>query len=75
MSYTLTNEEKITIINQHLRTLAFSKYNYEISILEESSGSAPSSDDTMQTLVDQVGILNAKISALMAEVESLQNPS
>lgn len=75
MVYILTNEEKITILNQHLRTLAFSKYNYEISILEESSGAAPSSDDTLQTLVNQVAILDAKINALVAEVQSLENPS
>ncbi len=72
MVYQLTKEEKVTIINQHLRTLAFSRYNYEVSLMEENS-SPESSPETVLALTEQIGILDAKINALVAESESLES--
>jgi hypothetical protein len=37
MAYVLTNEEKIGIVEQHLRNLEYSKFNVSISLIEESS--------------------------------------
>ena len=36
MTLELTNEEKVTIINSHLKNLAYNKFNIEISVIEEN---------------------------------------
>jgi hypothetical protein len=70
MGYTLTKQEKIDIINQHLKNLEYSKYNSEISLVEESAAIEP-----QPTLIDEINIqidnINAKTSALLSEIESL----
>jgi hypothetical protein len=70
MAYTLTKQEKIDIINQHLKNLEYSKYNSEISLVEESAAIEP-----QPILIDeinrQIDNINAKTSALLSEIESL----
>jgi hypothetical protein len=70
MVYTLTNEEKIDIINQHLKNLEYSKFNSEISLVEESAAIEP-----QQNLIDeiqgQIDSINAKKTALLSEIASL----
>lgn len=70
MVYTLTKEEKIDIINQHLKNLEYSKFNSEISLVEESAASEP-----QQNLIDeiqgQIDSINAKKAALLSEISSL----
>jgi hypothetical protein len=39
MTYELTNEDKAGIINQNLKTLSYSKFNLELSKIEENSKS------------------------------------
>ncbi len=71
MSYQLTSEEKINIITQHLRTLGFARYNLEVSLMEEQAVNNPS-EDTVNSLGEQIGVLDAKIEALVAEALGLQ---
>lgn len=70
MVYTLTKEEKIDIINQHLKNLEYSKFNSEISLIEESSIPEP-----QQALVDeiqsQIDSINTKMAALLSEIAAL----
>lgn len=70
MVYTLTKEEKIDIINQHLKNLEYSKFNSEISLVEESAAIEP-----QQNLIDeiqgQIDSINAKKTALLSEISSL----
>ena len=70
MVYTLTNEEKIDIINQHLKNLEYSKFNSEISLVEESAAIEP-----QQNLIDeiqgQIDSINAKKTVLLSEIASL----
>lgn len=66
----LTKEDKVSIINQHKRNLEYSKYNVEISILEENSANVPN-QDVIDSLNDQTEELNNKIAALDAEITSL----
>lgn len=70
MVYTLTKEEKIDIINQHLKNLEYSKFNSEISLIEESSIPEP-----QQALVDeiqsQLDSINTKMAALLSEIAAL----
>lgn len=70
MAYTLTKQEKIDIINQHLKNLEYSKYNSEISLVEESAALEP-----QQNLIDeiqgQIDSINLKMTALLSEISVL----
>jgi predicted nucleic acid-binding Zn-ribbon protein len=68
---TLTNEDKISIINQHKRNLEYSKYNIEITILEENSANNPN-QDTLTSLNNQIEEISKKISVLDAEISKLE---
>lgn len=70
MAYELSNEEKITVVNQHLRTLAFSKYNHEVSVMEEQASPEPA-QDTLDALNKEIQLLDSKITALNNEIASL----
>jgi hypothetical protein len=70
MVYELTTQEKTDIVNQHLRTLEFSVYNVELSIMEEEAKSAPE-ETTLALLNSSLLDLNSKKSALLAELASL----
>lgn len=71
MAYTLTNEEKVTIITQHLRSLGYTKYNIEVSILEETS--LNESSTTLNNLTAQLAEVDTKINALESEANSLSS--
>jgi hypothetical protein len=66
--YELSNDEKVTVIITHLRNLSYTKYNTELSIIEEESLSAPSAENLAQ-LNAQLILVNTKVSALVAELE------
>jgi|LakMenEpi03Aug12_release.lakeMendotaPanAssembly.Ray.scaffolds.fasta_scaffold5040671_1 hypothetical protein len=70
MTYELTAEEKISIIDQHLRNLEYKKYNLDLSLIEEQSLSAPSTARLAEinAALDQV---LAQKGALTLELESL----
>ena len=68
--YELTNEEKNSIIITHLRTLAFQKYNLEVSVLEEQALEEPN-QETIDALNAQVQVVQSKISRLETESNSL----
>jgi predicted nucleic acid-binding Zn-ribbon protein len=68
---TLSNEDKISIINQHKRNVEFNKYNLEISIVEESAVAVPNTD-AISSLNSQIQDLDNKIAALDAEIAALQ---
>lgn len=68
--YELTNEEKNNIIITHLRTLAFQKYNLEVSILEEQALEEPN-QESITLYNTQIESLNKKIQKLEAESNSL----
>jgi hypothetical protein len=70
MGYTLTKEEKIDIINQHLKNLEYSKYNSQISLVEESAAIEPQSI-LIDEINGQIDNISAKTSALLSEIESL----
>ena len=70
MTYELTTQEKTDIVNQHLRSLEFSIYNLNLSILEEESKSTP--DETiLASLNSNLLDFNAKKTALLAELSAL----
>lgn len=67
---TLSNEEKISIINQHKKNVEYSKYNLQISLIEENAVTSPD-QDTIDSLNDKITEINKKITALDAEIASL----
>jgi ABC-type phosphate transport system auxiliary subunit len=67
---TLTNQEKIDIVNQHLKNVNYSLYNLSLSVVEENAVSEPNSD-SLANLNAQISDLNAKKTTLEAELQSL----
>jgi hypothetical protein len=67
---TLSKEDKISIINQHKRSVEYSKYNLSVSLIEENSVLSPD-DDVIADLTAKIADHNSKLSALDAEADSL----
>jgi len=74
MTTDLTVEEKITIIEQHIRNIAYSKYNTEMSLLELDSV-ATQNIDLIASLNNQISDYVKQIAALKSEMDSLTPPS
>jgi hypothetical protein len=70
MVYTLTNQEKSEIISQHLKALEYSKYNVQVSLIEESA-SPSATEATATDIQNQIEKANLKIDALVAELAKL----
>lgn len=68
--YELSNEEKSSVIVTHLRNLSYSKYNTEVSIVEEQALAVPS-QETLTQLNSQLSGVESKIAALVIELDSL----
>lgn len=70
MTTTLTKEEKIDIVNQHIRSLDYGIYNAELDKMEAEAVPNPEAG-VLSTLTDRLALLNSKRSVLVAELESL----
>jgi len=64
MTSELTNEEKIGIVNQHIKTLNYNKYNLNLTILELNAVSSPN-QATINEMILQISDLDDKISVLL----------
>lgn len=71
MSIELTNDEKIMIVEQHLKNLAYTEYNITIS-LEEARAVAVPDQTTIDTLTLQLDDTRSKSLVLEAELSNLQ---
>jgi hypothetical protein len=66
----LSNEEKIGVIESHIKNAMFNKYNAELTIIEENASASPSAynieraNDTIATAEAQVAALEAQRAAL-----------
>lgn len=70
MSYELTNEEKAGIVEQHIKNLQYSKFNLEISLIEESASASPK-QSLLDDLNKQINEVANKISKLLEELEKI----
>lgn len=70
MTIDLTAEEKITIVQQHIKNIAYSKYNTQITLLEMDA-TATQNVELIASLNNQISDYNKQIAALEAEVNSL----
>jgi hypothetical protein len=70
MSTSLTNEEKLNIVNQHIKSVDYAIYGCELDLIEANAASSP---DTAQiaALNARLSEANAKKNALVEEKESL----
>jgi hypothetical protein len=67
----LSNQEKISIVEQHLKNLEVNKFNIELSISEENSVESPS-ESILHGLNGQLANVTAKISTLNTELTTLK---
>jgi uncharacterized protein (UPF0276 family) len=70
MTIDLTAEEKITIVQQHIKNIAYSKYNTQITLLEMDA-TATQNVELIASLNNQISDYNKQIAALEAEINSL----
>jgi hypothetical protein len=68
----ITNEEKMGIINQHMRNVQVNKYNLELTLLEENALTSPNTE-TVTSITAQIAEANKKIAVLETELESVQD--
>lgn len=66
----LDSSDKIAIIDQHLRNLEYSRYNIQVSLIEENAVSVPNTE-AVEAFNERLEQIDLKISALNAEKESL----
>ena len=70
MSITLTNEEKATVVSQHIKNVDYSIYNLELSVIEENAVSSPDAHK-ISSLNSQITDLNAQKTTLTSELSAL----
>jgi hypothetical protein len=70
MTIELTAEEKITIVEQHMKTIAYSEYNAQLSLAEEQAISSPN-ENNITTLTNQIADILAQKQVLQSELDSL----
>ena len=70
MTIELTVEEKTTIVEQHMKTIAYAEYNAILSLAEENALSTPNTA-TISSLTKQLSDLVAQKKALQDEIDSL----
>ena len=69
MTISLTPEEKLQIAEQHLKTVLFSEYNIELSLVEAQSASTPNKSN-IDALNAQGRDIAAQKAALQSEVDT-----
>jgi len=67
----LTNEEKISIVMQHVKSIASNIYNLQISLIAENA-TDPINQDNVQSLNSQMSVETSKMEALETELSTLR---
>ena len=70
MTIELTNEEKLNIVNQHLKSVDYSIYGLQLDLLEINSISNPDASQ-VSNINTRITASNAKRAALVTERNSL----
>lgn len=71
MTYELNNAEKISIVEQHIKNLEFSRYNLQTTLLAEQALTSPDTAVIMNA-ENRIAEIDAKKAALTTELASLQ---
>lgn len=64
-------DEKIHIVNQFIKNLAYSRYNLEVSLIAENAV-IPQNDNNVKSLSLQIKEIDLKIKALQEELLELE---
>lgn len=67
---TLTNADKLNIVNQHLKGIEFAIYGLELDLIVENAATEVSTD-TVASVTNRLNALVLKRTALLAEAETL----
>jgi uncharacterized coiled-coil DUF342 family protein len=76
MTTFLTPEEKKTIVEQHMKTIAFSEYNLSLSLIEanamtdKNQTNIDSLNAQMQDVIAQKSVLQSELDVINAEINS-----
>lgn len=70
MTIELTNEEKLGIIEQHMKSIDYGVYGLQLDLIEINATSAPDASQ-IANLNTRLTALNAKRAALVTEKNSL----
>ncbi len=70
MTTTLTNEEKLGIIDQHRRNLDFAIYGFELDLIELNAVT-PLDTEAITSVTGRLELLNNKKAALEVEAATL----
>jgi hypothetical protein len=70
MTINLTKDEKAQIINNHIKSLSYTKYNLETDILQENAKFAPVAS-SIAAFQDQIEDIQGQISALNTELTAV----
>ena len=68
---TLTKEEKLSVINQHLKTVDYALYHLELDLIEAEAATSPDAE-TIATINGKKSALDAKRDALASEKTSVE---
>jgi hypothetical protein len=66
----LSVEDKLTIVNQHIRNLDYNIYGLELDLLVENASQSPDTD-RISTINTQLAAINAKRAVLVTEQQSI----
>ena len=67
----LTNEDKLNLVNQHIKSIDYQVYNVELDLIEANAES-PVNLDSVSTLNNRINALEAKRTALESEAATLE---
>jgi hypothetical protein len=70
MTSTLSNEEKLNIVNQHIKSIDYILYGHELDLIQANAVSSPDPAQ-IAAINSRVSEANAKKSALALEQDSL----
>lgn len=73
MATELTNEEKLGIVNQHLKSIDYTIYGLELDLIEAEAIESESS--ILSSINGRIASANAKRTALITERNSLTTPT
>jgi hypothetical protein len=67
---TLTNEEKSSIVNQHIKSIDYILYGYQLELMQANAVSLPDAGQ-ISAINARIAESNAKRTALVTEKDSL----
>ena len=70
MTTSLSNEEKINIVNQHIKSVDYSIYGYELDLIQANAVSSPDAAQ-IAAINSRISEANTKKTALVLEKDSL----